>query len=110
VESAKQSSDFINFFLVQTYAAPNQRSGRERFIPVRAGTGCATGVSEPGIVTVCPPVVEYSPEFQARAADELGPLPDGSAIAQMLSDYAMMREQARACLEPSSGPIPAYRF
>lgn len=60
-------------------------------------TGCATGVSEPRIATVCPPVVEYTHEFQARAADELDLLPEESAIAEMLSDYAVMREQARAC-------------
>lgn len=60
-------------------------------------TGCATGSSDPRIATVCPPVVEYSPEFQARAVEELGILPDGSAIAEMLSDYAVMRGQARAC-------------
>ena len=59
-------------------------------------TACATGVSEPRIATVCPPVVEYSREFQARAADELGMLPDGSAIAEMLADYSVMRDQARA--------------
>ncbi len=35
-------------------------------------------------------------EFQARAADELGRLPEDSAIVMMLSDYAVMREQARA--------------
>ena len=34
-------------------------------------SGCARGGSEPRVVTVCPPVVEYSREFQARAADEL---------------------------------------
>jgi hypothetical protein len=45
----------------------------------------------------CPPVVEYSGEFQARAAEELVRLPEGSAIAEMLSDYAVMREQVRAC-------------
>ena len=60
-------------------------------------TACATGVSEQRIVTVCPPVVEYTREFQARAAEELGTLPDGSATAEMLSDYAVIREQARAC-------------
>jgi len=49
------------------------------------------------MATVCPPVVEYSREFQARAADELDLLPGGSAIAEMLSDYAVLREQARAC-------------
>jgi hypothetical protein len=57
---------------------------------------CATGSSEP-VVAVCPPVVEYSPEFQARAARKLALLPEESAIAEMLSDYAVMREQARAC-------------
>ena len=46
---------------------------------------------------VCPPVVEYSREFQARAADELGLLPENSALAGMMSDYAARREQARAC-------------
>lgn len=60
-------------------------------------TGCATGGSEPRVVTVCPPVVEYSREFQARAADELDLLPEESAIAEMLSDYAVMRDQARSC-------------
>jgi hypothetical protein len=44
-------------------------------------------------------VVEYSREFQARAAGDFGLLPDGSAIAAMLSDYAVMRDQARACFQ-----------
>ncbi|RDD69917.1 hypothetical protein DVR11_19345 [Paracoccus versutus] len=60
-------------------------------------TACATATSEPRTATVCPPVVEYSQELQARAADELDLLPDGSAIAEMLSDYSVMRDQARAC-------------
>lgn len=58
---------------------------------------CATGGSETRVVAVCPPVVEYSREFQVRVADELDLLPEASAIAEMLSDYAVMREQARAC-------------
>jgi hypothetical protein len=41
--------------------------------------------------------VEYSREFQARAAAELDLLPKQSAIAEMLSNYAVMRDQARAC-------------
>jgi hypothetical protein len=60
-------------------------------------SGCATVGSEPGGLAVCPPVVEYSRERQARAADELMLLPAPSAIAEMMSDYAVMREQARAC-------------
>ena len=60
-------------------------------------SGCATGGSEPGVIAACPPVAEYSREFQVRAAAELDLLSDGSAVAEMLSDYAVMREQARAC-------------
>ena len=49
------------------------------------------------MATVCPPLVEYSREVQARAAHELDVLPDGSAVAEMLSDYSVMRDQAPAC-------------
>ena len=35
-------------------------------------------------------------EDEARAADELDLLLDGSAIAEMLTNYAVMREQAWA--------------
>ncbi|MGB3642998.1 MAG: hypothetical protein WBA15_00835 [Mesorhizobium sp.] len=45
----------------------------------------------------CPPVVEYGRELQARAAEELAGLPEGSMIVEMLSDYSVMRDQARAC-------------
>ena len=60
-------------------------------------SGCATVRSEDGRLATCLPVVEYGREFQARAAEELVQLLDGSAIAEMLSDYAVMREQARQC-------------
>lgn len=63
-------------------------------------SGCATDGSEPGRFATCPPVVEYGREFQARAAEELARLPEGSMIAEMLSDYAVMRQQARLCSRP----------
>ena len=59
-------------------------------------SGCAAVSSEDGRLATCPPVVEYGREFQARAAEELALLPGGSAIAEMLSDYAVMREQVLA--------------
>lgn len=34
--------------------------------------------------------------------DELASLPEGSIIAEMLTDYAVMREQARACSPETS--------
>ncbi len=82
----------------------NDRCWRRRLAVLAITTsllsGCATVGSEPGIATVCPPVVEYSREFQARAAEELARLPHGSAIAEMLSDYAVIRDQVRMCSRP----------
>lgn len=52
-------------------------------------------VGSDGEPTACPPAPEYNQGFQARAAEELALLPEGSAIAEMLSDYAVMREQTR---------------
>lgn len=58
-------------------------------------TGCATGGSDTR--APCPPVVEYTAEDQARAADEVEALLEGAVIDRMLSDYAVLRDQARAC-------------
>ena len=63
-------------------------------IAVSLLAGCAT---EPTDGSPCPPVVAYGRDFLARAGDELDSLPAGSAIEQMLADYQVMREQARAC-------------
>jgi len=59
-------------------------------------SACAT-VSSERVVGVCPPVVEYDAGFQVRAAEEVKALPEGSAVVEMLSDYAVMREQVRGC-------------
>ena len=60
-------------------------------------TGCATVGSDGGALRACPPVVEYTRKFQAQAAEELVLLREGSAIAEMLADYSVMRDQARTC-------------
>lgn len=60
-------------------------------------SGSTTVGSEPGIANACPPVVEYIRVLRACAADELDLLPDGSAIAEMLEYYSVVRDQARAC-------------
>lgn len=57
-------------------------------------TGCATAPSD---FHACPPVKPYDSVFLERAADELDLLPEGSAIEEMLKDYSVMRDQARAC-------------
>jgi len=64
-------------------------------------SACATVNSE-RVVGVCPPVVVYDAGFQAKAAEEVQALSKGSAIVDMLSDYAVMREQVRACTRAKS--------
>jgi hypothetical protein len=58
-------------------------------------SACAMGGSEPG--APCHPVVEYTPAEQTRAATEIEALPEGAVVIQMMSDYAVLRDQARAC-------------
>lgn len=60
-------------------------------------SACATVGSNGSWNWSCPPVAEYSREFQTRATEELNSLADGSAIPEMLSDYSVMRDQARVC-------------
>lgn len=61
-------------------------------------SGCAVGGFDGGGFGACPPVVEYSREEQVRAAEELALLPEGAVIVEMMSDYAVMREQVRWCI------------
>jgi hypothetical protein len=42
-------------------------------------------------------VVEYSAADLDRAADEVEALPEIAVVVGMLSDYAVLRDQARAC-------------
>ncbi|GLS80917.1 hypothetical protein GCM10007893_17110 [Paracoccus marinus] len=58
-------------------------------------SACAMGGSD--LRALCPPVVDYTTADQAQAADEVEALPEGAVIAKMLSDYAVLRDQARAC-------------
>ena len=59
-------------------------------------SGCAAdGSDRPG--QLCPPVVKYSVADQDQAADEVETLSEASIVVRMLSNYAVLREQARAC-------------
>ena len=62
-------------------------------------TGCATAGSDapPG---ACPPVVAYGKAEQTRVAEEVAALPEGALIVTWLADYAVLRDQARACRSP----------
>ena len=60
-------------------------------------TACA-GVSSDIAPSACPPVVAYSSAEQAKVAEEVAALPDDAAIVAWLADYAVLRDQAQACL------------
>ena len=64
-------------------------------------SACATAGSEAPAV-VCPPVVPYDQVTLDRAAADLDALPAGSPLITMMADYAVMRDQARACARPES--------
>lgn len=67
-------------------------------------TACGATGSDVSAFRVCPPVIDYGADFREQAAGELASLPEGSAIAGMLADYAVMREQARACGRAATRP------
>ena len=58
-------------------------------------SGCAMGSSD--AQAVCPPVVQYSTADQTQAAIEIEELSEGAVVVRMLSDYAVLRDQARIC-------------
>ena len=57
-------------------------------------TACAMAGSDSA---ACPPVVEYGAADQTRAAAEIEALPEEAVLVRMMSDYAVLRDQARAC-------------
>jgi hypothetical protein len=58
-------------------------------------SGCAMGSFEGQ--GACPPVVDYTSAEQAHAVSEVEALSESAVILRMLSDYAVLRDQARAC-------------
>lgn len=83
-----------------------RRLRKRRWITVGlAGLSLSGCASQPGpalapqIVTrlQCLPMVSYSKEEQAQAADELSKLPAGSMLARFVVDYGAMRSADRAC-------------
>lgn len=59
-------------------------------------TGCA-GVSFEAPHGACPPVVEYGRAEQSRVAEEVAALSESAMIVGWLADFAVLREQVRAC-------------
>lgn len=59
--------------------------------------GCAPATSDP----VCPTIVEYDRETQLQASAELTTMPPGVIRDRFMPDYSRLRDQVRACRDPS---------
>ena len=60
-------------------------------ISVALLSACATASFD------CPQIKVYSQKFQDDLAVELDSLPEGAVIPEAISDYAVLRDQVRAC-------------
>lgn len=61
-------------------------------------SGCAKTVYRTEVEVYCPPMVQYSPEWNNALADELDALPQGYAsIPMAITDYAKLRDRIRTC-------------
>jgi len=61
-------------------------------------TGCGGTVYRTNLEIYCPPMEQYSSEFNQELADELEAL-DGeqTTIPMAIADYAKLRDRIRAC-------------
>lgn len=61
-------------------------------------TGCAGTVYRTQLEVYCPPLAQYSKEWNNDLADELDALPqEYSAIPMAITDYAKLRDRIRNC-------------
>ena len=61
-------------------------------------SGCAGTVYRTNLEVYCPPIQQYSTEWNEALAEELGALSEGyAAIPAALADYAALRDRIRAC-------------
>ena len=60
--------------------------------------GCAETVYSTKLEVYCPPLKQYSSEFNEELSVELAVLPDGhTAIPMVVSDYVKLRDEVKAC-------------
>ena len=51
----------------------------------------------PTITSVCPPIQQYSFQFNQSLATEIEALPNNSLIPRVVSDYINLRNQLKIC-------------
>ncbi len=78
-------------------------SFKQRLLPLALVTSlltsCATGSSDPACV--CPPIKEYTPDFQKKLANEIAAMNEKDALVSILQDYALVRQQIVLCQQRS---------
>jgi hypothetical protein len=63
-------------------------------------TGCAETVYKTRLEVYCPPLINYSDDFNNNLADELTELPEFyTAIPVVVIDYIKLRDDIRRCEE-----------
>ena len=61
-------------------------------------SGCGGTVYRTNLEIYCPPIEQYSSEFNQELADELDALDgDQTTIPTAIADYAELRDRIRAC-------------
>lgn len=60
---------------------------------------------DPIYIFHCPPLVEYPPDVQAKAADEIAAMPPGAVIPGFIADYGMLRKKCRAIEKKRRQPV-----
>jgi hypothetical protein len=61
-------------------------------------TGCAGTVYRTKLDVYCPPIAQYSDEWNEELASELDALPeDYTSIPMAIADYAKLRDRVRQC-------------
>jgi hypothetical protein len=61
-------------------------------------TGCAGAVYRTKLDVYCPPISQYSTEWNEELATELDALPeDYTTIPMAIADYVKLRDRIRAC-------------
>ncbi len=61
-------------------------------------TGCGETVYRTKLEVYCPPIKQYSPEFNQKLADEIDSLPaQSSAVEEAMKNYIYLRDRIRLC-------------
>ena len=61
-------------------------------------TGCAGTVYRTKLEIYCPPLAQYSPEYNQKLADEIDSLPaSSSALETAITEYVKLRDRVKAC-------------